>query len=105
MLRRRIDSFDKEHVRVLVFSELREAEDGHHIDVCVHDHQADVTHIAAHVDHVPPDLPPEDEVDEDLQDLLQGVQVKHVSLSLDAVHYDTIEALVVDDHLLHDYAW
>ena len=89
-------------MRLLVLRELREAEDGHHVDVCVHDHQADVTHIATHVDHVPPDLPPEDEVDENLQDLLQGVQVKHVSLSLDAVHQDAIQALVVDYHLLQE---
>ena len=81
----------------LVLGERIEAKDGQNVHVLIINHESDIAEAASSLECVSGDLPPQNQVDEDLSDLLEGLQVD--VLGPQARNDDRVQALLVEDVL------
>ncbi len=86
-------------MRLFILWQLRQTENTHHVDVCIIYHQSNVANIAGDVYHIFPNLSPKHKINEYLEDLFHGVKVNDIPLPFDAVYYNYVEALIVNDNL------
>lgn len=84
---------------LFILWQLRQAENTHHVDVCIIYHQSDVANIAGDIYHVFSNLSPKHKINEYLEDLFHSVKVNDIPLPLDAVYYDYVQVLIVNDYL------
>ena len=80
-----------------MFRQRIEAEDGQNVDVLVVYHETDVAETTSGFECVLGDLPPEDEVDEDLGDFLERFQIN--IFSPQAGNDNRVQAFLVEDLL------
>ena len=62
-------------MRFLVLGERIEAKDDQNVHVLIINHESDIAEAASSLECVSGDLPPQNQVDEDLSDLLEGLQI------------------------------
>jgi hypothetical protein len=86
-------------MRFFVFRKLRQTENTHHVNICIIYHQSNVANIAGYVYHVFSNLSPKYKINEYLEYFFHRVKVNCISLSLNAIYYHDVQALIINDYL------